>query len=93
MVELKRLSRFVIARSLRDFLNLRRHESTNKKFCSRWAREIKKNGEIARGFLGDMTGRFSDFCSIADLIPGEGKERLNCLTAEEINDILKSLGK
>jgi len=87
------LCRAVIATASLDFLYLRRYELTGEKFSERWRREIEKNGIIAKGFFGDLMGDFSMYCSIANLIPEEAKERLKCLTLEKINDILGELGK
>ena len=93
MKELIALSKGVIVNSYKDFLYLRRYELSGKKFSERWRREVEKNGRIAKGFFGDLTGKFSFYCSIANLIPEEAKERLKCLTLEDINDTLALLGK
>lgn len=88
-----RLCKAVITTAGLDYLYLRRYELSNQKLCKRREREILKNGGIAKGFFGDITGEFSKYCSIANLIPEEARERLKCFTIEDINDILGELGK
>ena len=87
------LSKGVIINSYKDYLYFRRHELSNQKLCARRERDIVDNGRAAQGFFGDIGGRFSMFCSIANFLPEEARERLKCLTLRGINDTLKSLGK